>query len=587
MNQLAAIYARVSSDRQKEDKTIGSQTSALKEYAQAHHYVVPDECVFEDEGYSGATLARPGLERLRDLAHAGQIAAVLVHSPDRLSRRYAYQVLLLEEFSRRGVEVVFLQGSAGKTPEERLLVQFQGMIAEYERAQIAERSRRGKRHRAKAGVVNVLSGAPYGYRYIKKTDTSDSCYVVVENEAAVVRQIYHWYAQEGASIAEIARRLSAQGVPTRKGRPRWERTTVWAMLRNPAYMGRAAFGKTEVTERRRVTRPLRQKGGFSARCSAHKPRAREQWLEIAVPALVPEPTFARAQERLAENQRLSARNTREPSLLQGRLVCGQCGYSLYRVTTGARRYYRCFGSDGWRRPTATPCACRPIRVEDLDGAVWAQVEQLLETPALIRAELQRRRDQGMRSNPLEQRRRNLQQELQRVGQQIDKLLDAYQEGLLGLAQLRERMPGLRKKQSAAQTELENAHWRAVADAQLRQLDESLESFLRRLKRSAQNLSLIEKQKILRLLVKEIIVEKDVITVRHCIQLERGDSDAGTPVAPNSAPPSAPPTPLPHPDGQSPGHTYQVCSRSPLSPTRCSAFARGNRVEDNALHPRSN
>lgn len=568
MNQLAAIYARVSSDRQKEDKTIGSQTSALKEYAQAHHYVVPDECVFEDEGYSGATLARPGLERLRDLAHAGQIAAVLVHSPDRLSRRYAYQVLLLEEFSRRGVEVVFLQGSAGKTPEERLLVQFQGMIAEYERAQIAERSRRGKRHRAKAGVVNVLSGAPYGYRYIKKTDTSDSCYVVVENEAAVVRQIYHWYAQEGASIAEIARRLSAQGVPTRKGRPRWERTTVWAMLRNPAYMGRAAFGKTEVTERRRVTRPLRQKGGFSARCSAHKPRAREQWLEIAVPALVPEPTFARAQERLAENQRLSARNTREPSLLQGRLVCGQCGYSLYRVTTGARRYYRCFGSDGWRRPTATPCACRPIRVEDLDGAVWAQVEQLLETPALIRAELQRRRDQGMRSNPLEQRRRNLQQELQRVGQQIDKLLDAYQEGLLGLAQLRERMPGLRKKQSAAQTELENAHWRAVADAQLRQLDESLESFLRRLKRSAQNLSLIEKQKILRLLVKEIIVEKDVITVRHCIQLERGDSDAGTPVAPNSAPPSAPPTPLPHPDGQSPGHTYQVCSRSPRSTSNC-------------------
>jgi site-specific DNA recombinase len=314
------------------------------------------------------------------------------------------------------------------------------------------------------------------------------------------------------------------------------------MLRNPAYMGRAAFGKTEVTERRRVTRRLRQKGGFAARCSAHKPRAREQWLEIAVPALVPEPTFARAQERLAENQRLSARNTREASLLQGRLVCGQCGYSLYRVTTGAHRYYRCFGSDGWRRPTATPCTCRPIRVEDLDGAVWAQVEQLLETPALIRAELQRRRDQSVRSNPLEQRRRNLQQEFQRVGQQIDKLLDAYQEGLVGLAQLRERMPGLRKKQSAVQTELDSAHWRAMADAQLQQLDESLESFLRRLKRSAQNFSLIEKQKILRLLVKEIIVEKDVITVRHCIQLEGGDSDAGTPAAPNSAPPSAPPMP---------------------------------------------
>jgi site-specific DNA recombinase len=149
MNQLAAIYARVSSDRQKEDKTIGSQTTALKEYAEAHHYVVPKECIFEDEGYSGATLARPGLERLRDVVNEGQVEVVLVHSPDRLSRRYAYQVLLLEEFSRKGVAVVFLKGAAGETPEEQLLVQFQGMIAEYERAQIAERSRRGKRHRAR------------------------------------------------------------------------------------------------------------------------------------------------------------------------------------------------------------------------------------------------------------------------------------------------------------------------------------------------------------------------------------------------------------------------------------------------------
>src|ERR1039458_5994426 len=117
MNQLTAIYARVSSNRQKEEKTIGSQTSELKEFAQAQNYVVPEGWVFEDEGYSGATLARPGLERLRDLASEGQVEITLVHSPDRLSRRYAYQVLLLEEFSRQGVEVRFLKGNAGETPE--------------------------------------------------------------------------------------------------------------------------------------------------------------------------------------------------------------------------------------------------------------------------------------------------------------------------------------------------------------------------------------------------------------------------------------------------------------------------------------
>ena len=160
MTKAAAIYTRVSSDRQKEDHTIASQTAALIEYAQRHSYVVPAEWVFQDEGYSGATLIRPGLEALRDLVAQGQIVAVLVYSPDRLSRKYAYQVLLAEEFSRCGVELVFLKSPAGTTPEDQLVVQFQGMIAEYERAQIAERSRRGKRHKAQQGVVNVLSGAP-------------------------------------------------------------------------------------------------------------------------------------------------------------------------------------------------------------------------------------------------------------------------------------------------------------------------------------------------------------------------------------------------------------------------------------------
>src|ERR1700675_2536992 len=153
MNKPAAIYARVSSDREKESHTIGSQTSALVEYAQTHGYAVPSEWVFQDEGYSGASLVRPGLEALRDLAAQGHIEAVLAHSPDRLSRKYAYQILLAEEFNRRGVELIFLKAPSGATPEDQLVVQFQGMIAEYERAQIIEPCRRGKRHLAQQGIV--------------------------------------------------------------------------------------------------------------------------------------------------------------------------------------------------------------------------------------------------------------------------------------------------------------------------------------------------------------------------------------------------------------------------------------------------
>src|SRR6266571_5214307 len=199
MSTSAAIYARVSSDRQREQETISSQTAALQAYATEHGYVVPAEWVFEDDGYSGTTLVRPGLEAVRDLAAAGQIAAVLVYAPDRLSRKYAYQILLTEEFARRGVSVVYLNAPPANTPEEHLLVQVQGMIAEYERAQLVERTRRGKRHKARGGSVNVLSAAPYGYRYVKKTDQVDASYQVDAAEAALVRQEFAAYTQDALS----------------------------------------------------------------------------------------------------------------------------------------------------------------------------------------------------------------------------------------------------------------------------------------------------------------------------------------------------------------------------------------------------
>src|SRR5271154_2241199 len=190
---IAAIYARVSSDKQREASTIASQTAALIGFARSRGYQVPTEWVFEDEGYSEASLVRPGLERVRDLAAEGQIEAVLVYAPDRLSRKYAYQVLLIEELARQGVETLFVKAPQGATAEDQLLAQFQGMIAEYERAQILERSRRGKRHRARAGEVGVMSGAPYGYRYIRKSDDAPAAYAIIEAEAQVVKRVYEMY----------------------------------------------------------------------------------------------------------------------------------------------------------------------------------------------------------------------------------------------------------------------------------------------------------------------------------------------------------------------------------------------------------
>ena len=211
--KLAAIYARVSSEQQREEHTIASQTAALIEFAKTHGLEVPPQWVFEDQGYSGATLERPGLERVRDLAAEGQIQVVLAYAPDRLSRKYAYQILLIEELARHGVETCFVQAPHGASAEDQLLVQFQGMIAEYERAQILERSRRGKRYRARAGEVSVLGGAPYGYRYIRKTDQTPAVYQVNDEEARVVQSVYEMYTVDGLSIGRLRGGLMPKASP--------------------------------------------------------------------------------------------------------------------------------------------------------------------------------------------------------------------------------------------------------------------------------------------------------------------------------------------------------------------------------------
>src|SRR6266700_3033055 len=230
----AAIYARVSSARQKKDQTIGSQTAALRAHAGQLGVELPEEWVFEDEGHSGATLIRPALERLRDVVAGVGVDVVLVYSPDRLARKFAYQALLIEEFARAGTRVEFIKGPRGDSPEDQLMVQFQGMFAEYEKAQLMERYRRGKAYRARSGSVNVLGGAPFGYRYIRKTPECGARYEIIDHEAALVAEMFRRYADDGASIADLARWLTSAGVPTRTGKSRWDRSVIWGMLRNPA-----------------------------------------------------------------------------------------------------------------------------------------------------------------------------------------------------------------------------------------------------------------------------------------------------------------------------------------------------------------
>lgn len=531
--KTAALYARVSSQQQREQRTIDSQVAALQQYAAEHGYVIPEEWIFLDEGYSGALLLRPGLERLRDLAAQGHLEALLIHSPDRLARKYAYQVLLVEEMGRCGVDVVFVKSPRGDSPEDELVLQFQGMIAEYERAQISERSRRGKIHRARAGNVGVLSGAPYGYRYVRKSATTAPYYEIIESQAQVIRDIFRTYTRDHYTIKGIADLLTERGIPTRTGKSRWDRSTIWGMLRNPAYKGSAAFGKTRVVARpTKRTRPARQRGGPSPR-PAHEERPKEEWITIPVPAIIDEITFALAAEQLERNKHFARRRTKEPSLLQGLLVCRQCAYSYYRTSTKTSKqtiyYYRCLGSDDYRWEHGRICSNTPVRQDYLDGLVWDAVTQLLADPALVRQELDRRLEEQRSSNPTQKQKQGLQRELARHQKAVKRLIDAYQEDLISLDELRALIPELRRRTNAANAQLEALEGQLLDRETYMQLAENLETFLSTLHERAQTLSVEERQKILRLVVKEVLVDHNKVVIKHSIPPSDGHPGSGYPL----------------------------------------------------------
>jgi DNA invertase Pin-like site-specific DNA recombinase len=517
----AAIYARVSSARQKQDDTIASQTAALRAHAAANRLEVPEEWVFQDEGHSGATLIRPALERLRDLVAGVGVDVVLCYSPDRLARKFAYQALLIEEFARCGTRVQFVNGPRGDSPEDALMVQFQGMFAEYEKAQIMERYRRGKAHRARTGSVNVLGGAPFGYSYVRKSAHAGAGYEIVDGEAGLVVELFRRYTDGGASIADLTRWLTEQQVPTRTGKTRWDRSVVWGMLRNPAYAGSAVFGKTmRVAESPGLNRRARLEGRTTPRAGKTVDRPREEQITIAVPAIIDQATFDRAALRLADNKRFAARNTKIPSLLQGLAACSGCGYAYYRTSTRTTNkkifYYRCLGSDDYRYENGRVCANKPVRADYIDQVVWDHISTLLADPAMIRTEIDRRLAQARTSDPATHQRKRLHDALIKATTAITRMIEAFQEQLVTIDELRTRMPDLRARETGLRNQIDALDAQtADRDAYLKLADD-LEGFLAQLRHRTHDADIEERQRVLRLLVKDVLVGPEKITIRHRI-----------------------------------------------------------------------
>jgi site-specific DNA recombinase len=458
----AAIYARVSSDQQAQENTIASQVEALRRRVRDDGLDLEESLCFIDEGHSGSVLIRPALERLRDRIAARLIDRLYVHSPDRLARRFAYQILLLEEFRRGDVSVVFLNHEIGEKPEEQLLLQVQGIIAEYEGAKILERSRRGKMHAARDGSVSVFAKAPYGYRYISKRETNGSArFEVIPSEARVVKAIFEWYAYDNYTLGQVCGRLEREGVPRRSGQTGWDSTTVWDILKDTAYKGEALYGKTRVLEYKPRLRRAHGQPEHPRHPRSIAPTPAGSRIPVAVPAIISSELFEAAQEKLSENR--ARRRRREPgvrSLLQGLTVCGKCGYAYVgkiqnKVKPSGERsaygYYFCTGTDRFRWGGERICDNVPVRMERLDAVVWEDVVALLGDPDRIRREYERQTSQAPKGEP--GRFREIAKEIQRVKRGISRMLDLYQEGDIEKAEFEPRRARARQRLSELESKL--------------------------------------------------------------------------------------------------------------------------------------
>jgi site-specific DNA recombinase len=409
------------------------------------------------------------------------------------------------------------------------------MMAEYERAKIMERNRRGKLHAARSGSVNVLGGAPYGYRYISKYQGGGQArYDVVADEARVVRQVFDWVGRERLSIGEVCRRLMQAGELTRTGRTVWDRSVVWAMLKNPAYMGQAAFGKTRQGPLRPRLRSQRGKPLQPRQATSDYDVPSADWIRIAVPALVDPDVFEAVQAQLEENRRHARQSSRGARyLLQGLLQCQHCGYAFYGkpLSPSARKnrprayaYYRCLGTDAYRFGGERICPNTQVRTDRLELAVWHEVCALLSQPERLTHEFERRRQ--ARGEGQRQERSALEAQGGKLRQGLARLIDSYTEGLIEKDEFEPRVTRLRQRMAHIEEQCE-----ALADEELLQREmhlivSRLDDFAAQMERNLDDLEWAKKREIIRALVRRVEVGLEQVQVVFRVDSFPGESDPG-------------------------------------------------------------
>jgi site-specific DNA recombinase len=434
--KFVALYQRVSTSNQEDANTVKNQEMVLEEFAQKNGFIIVER--YNDEGWSGDTLARPDLDRLRQDVKNKKWDAVIIYDPDRLARRYSYQELVIDELREAGVEVIFTTITAPKNSEDKILYGVRGLFAEYERAKIAERFRLGKLRTVRDGHV-IGSDAPYGYKYIKKNKDNGilhGFYEIVENEARVVRMIFHWIADGGITIRGVVRKLKQLGIKPRKSkRGVWATSTLNHLLKNRSYVGEAQWGKSYATI---PINPLKDEKYKKNKKSSRKSKPIEEWINIKVPAIIDEDLYNRTRAKLESNFYLADRNKKNEYLLAGKIwcVCGQrrCGSS---PIGGVNLYYRC-NNRIKNFPMPPTCKEKGINARVSDKLVWQKLSGLMKSPDLMLGQVRRWLDSTKNRTSVSFADINvMRKEIDSLKEKNDRYNRAYADGIFTLEKLKE------------------------------------------------------------------------------------------------------------------------------------------------------
>ena len=509
-----AIYARVSTTRQAQAQTIEQQLERLRAAVAEHGWTLEEEHVYRDDGYSGAGLSRPGLDRLRDQAALAELDLVLVTAPDRLARNYVHQVLLIDELGRHGCQVEFLDRPMSHDPHDQLLLQIRGAVAEYERTLIAERMRRGRQAKLRAGTLLPWTTPPFGYRLDPERPRDVAGVRVEPGEAVLVAQLFDWYLEPQATVYRLAKRLTDLGVATPTGKPRWNAASVRGILRNPAYVGRAQTNRTQVVPARRRKSALLPVGPGES----HTPRPQEDWIAVPVPAILSEETFARVQAKLDTNQQTAARNTRHQHLLRALVSCGLCRLSCtVRRTQAGYRYYLCRGrTDALRAAQGRRCTARYTPAEQLDQLVWADLCALLCDPAQVARALERARGGAWLPQQLQARQATIRQALGQLERQQQRLLDAYLAEVVGLAELEHKRQELDRRRATLATQQRQLDAIAEQRLELRAIADGIQAFCQTVRAGLATATFAQRRLLVELLIDRVIVTDGEVEIRYVL-----------------------------------------------------------------------